>query len=151
MKQLRESVEREPLHPGNTFEEWFRNWLKENSEDYENGPSGLAADIAEHGVGGGYSGLVYYSETTALYAEHKDGIWEIIQEVADDQGTDVLTLLSRSKTTIEDADSFENTMVWMAVELLAVVIQDEAEEDYSDLDGDIPEGEEAVEGEDEDL
>jgi len=150
MKQLQEAVERDPLFPGNTFEEWFRKWLEENSEGYDEGSSGLAAEIVEHGVDSGYPELTYYSDTTKLYAEHKEGIWEILGQQADDEGTDVLTIISR-RGTINDAGEFENAMVWVAVEILASAIQNEAEEDYSDLDGDIPEGEEAVEGEDEDL
>jgi len=153
MKQLQEAVERDPLFPGNTFEEWFRKWLEENSEGYDEGSSGLAAEIVEHGVNSGYPELTYYSDTTKLYAEHKEGIWEILGQQADDEGTDVLTIISRnfSGGAPYEAGEFENAMVWVAVEILASAIQNEAEEDYSDLDGDLPEEDEDAEKGDEDL
>ncbi len=58
----------------------FRAWMEAQycSETME--------DICNYGCVSGFPGLIYYSETTALYAAYQEEIWEILQESAEEYG-----------------------------------------------------------------
>ena len=45
-----------------------------------------AADVANHGIDGGYCGFIYYTETTAFSKKHKKLIIENVKQLADDVG-----------------------------------------------------------------
>ena len=45
-----------------------------------------ANDVANHGIDGGFSGFIYYTETTAFAKKHKKLIIENITQFADDVG-----------------------------------------------------------------
>lgn len=75
-------------------------------------------DIAQYGCSGGIGGLIYYSETTALYKQYDEDIWEIVSDYCDEVGYDSLydlPLIAKASAT----HTFYNAMVWMAVEIVA--------------------------------
>lgn len=94
----------------------FRKWL-ESEYDLE-----TLKEVSEHGCASGcISGLIYYSETTAIYSRFRDDIWEILQETAEMMGyDDVIQLVSADKKKEFITPSyFENHLVWFATEIVA--------------------------------
>ncbi len=79
-------------------------------------------DICSYGCISGYPGLIYYSETTELYREYEDEIWEMLQEDADSFGCSSIAELIATFNGAKDAnnrDQFENLLVWYAAERIA--------------------------------
>ena len=87
----------------------FTQWLQANYDHNQ------LADIANHGCTGGVSGMIYYTETYALYQEfsaslhstlesYKDCTGEWPKYVTDELGDDV---------------RFANALVWFAAEWIA--------------------------------
>ena len=89
-----------------TFKTWF---TEQYTEDEMQG-------IAEHGCAG-YAphGMIYYHETKDLYSRFADDIHEIVGEYIASMGEMPPSLLD----SMDSATQFQNTMVWMAAELLA--------------------------------
>lgn len=87
----------------------FTEWMTENYEHNQ------LADIANHGCTGGVSGLIYYTETTALYKRFSEELHEIVAEYHDATG------LHPSYITDElgDFTRFANAVVWFAAEWVA--------------------------------
>ncbi len=88
-------------------------------------------EVYEHGCASGcISGLIYYRETNDIYSRFKDQIWEILQETADQMGFDnVIELLaSNDKASLDTPQTFENHMVWFAVEIIAGQLVQEQEQ-----------------------
>ena len=125
----------------------------------QNGSWQSIKDVAScySGAAGGFSGFIYYTETTEFY----DKNWELIREVAKQQAEDLLvsgsvaemighfkdgdelveTLLDRGWKGIAEDDSddwgvtqFKNTMAWYALEEVAQWVQG-----WDDCPEDIPE------------
>lgn len=95
-----------------TFEAWMKQQYSHNE----------LADIGNYGCAAGWSGLIYYSETTELYKKHKESIWELLQEHADEMGcSSVMEMLSQGNNidNCTDSTTFENYLVWFAAELIA--------------------------------
>ncbi len=92
-----------------TFESWMRKQFDRSQ----------LKDIVKHGVQGGFSGLIYYSETTALYRKFKDEIWNNLYEDASDYGCTTLELINNFNGTAESSDTFENLLVWYMAEKTA--------------------------------
>ena len=53
-----------------TFEQWLRNQYTHNT----------LADITNHGAQSGFTGLIYYDETSSLYDHYSDEIWQMIED-----------------------------------------------------------------------
>lgn len=88
----------------NTFRRWFA--ARVSTED--------CGYIREYGIAqAAPPGLIYYCDTTALYAAYKQEIWEI----ALDDGGDIASLTRRHD--LAHPTNFENFMVWAAAERLA--------------------------------
>jgi hypothetical protein len=99
----------------------FKEWIKK-----EYGWNTLA-DITNHGCISGFSGLTYYSETTALYRKYKDDIWEMLNEDTESFGyKNVSELIStfNGADCADNNDRFENLLVWYAVEKVAFEVTD---------------------------
>ena len=58
----------------------FVAWLTETLD------ADQLADLARYGAAGGFPGLTYYCETTALYERYHDEIWEALYDDAQDFG-----------------------------------------------------------------
>lgn len=88
----------------------FKEWLIETYEPEE------LKDIAEHGCAS-YApcGMIYYSETSALYDKFCDDLHEIVAEYAASVGEMPRYILD----SFDSATSFKNAMVWLATELIA--------------------------------
>lgn len=53
-----------------------------------------ADDVSRHGIGGGYSGFIYYVETVAFFRKYKDEIVELAENVANDIGDNVIEMIT---------------------------------------------------------
>ena len=100
----------------NSFKDWMTNHFS-NKE---------LADIANFGCASGFHGLIYYSETTTLYQQYKDDIWELVTDATELYGykSSMEFLASLHGSLIDDADQFENLLVWFAAEQIAWQITD---------------------------
>ena len=107
----------------------FREWLLEQ----EKNESFSLKEMALYGCQNGFSGLIYYNETSELYDNYQDDIWEINQSYAEDMGwnsaLDLFAGYSPSKEFVTTLSMFKNTMVWSAAEILAQLIVSERGED----------------------
>ena len=94
----------------------FRDWMKENFEEQE------LYDMASHGVEGGFSGLIYYSDTVKLFEEHKDEIFNQLAEDTENMGyKSIYELLATfNKDHMPwNYDQFANQLVWYMAETVA--------------------------------
>jgi len=58
----------------------FKEWMIEEFEE-EN-----LKDMVTHGVDGGFDGLIYYNDTTALFEKHKYEIFDRLADTTEDMG-----------------------------------------------------------------
>ena len=93
----------------------FRRWMKTNFTKQN------LKDMSRHGVAGGWSGLIYYSETTKLYQRFEDEIWTMLAEDSEETGFSIFELMSgfRGIDNIHCAAHFKNMLVWYAAERIA--------------------------------
>lgn len=94
----------------------FRAWMKANFN------KGQLVDMVNHGVDGGWHGLTYYRETTALYNKFADEIWDALAEDAQSFGEpNTLAMLSKfgGAGVVETDESFKNLLVWYMAERIA--------------------------------
>jgi hypothetical protein len=79
-------------------------------------------DMLDHGVNGGWEGLTYYKDTTALYAKFKEEIWEHIIEESEMMGCSnpfaYLATLPIADWT-NNVVTMENRLVWYMAESMA--------------------------------
>ena len=109
----------------------FRDWLLHQYTHNE------LADICKHGAQNGYHGLIYYSETTALYNRYHEEIWDLLNDNYDALGFSSCLELIASFQTASNVNSdtqFKNLLVWYAAEEIAFDITqgeyiDETEKD----------------------
>ena len=50
-------------------------------------------DVVNHGINGGFSGFIYYSDTIAFFKKHKKDILKMAENMAADLGEDMLTMI----------------------------------------------------------
>ena len=99
----------------------FSKWIKENYD------CNTLADIANHGCISGFPGLTYYADTTALYKKYKEDIWEMLYDDAESFGSDNLPAFIgtfNGAKNVSDDVTFENLLVWYAVEKVALEVTD---------------------------
>lgn len=95
------------------------------------------ADVARHGADIGWNGFTYYQDTLAFFAAHKRQILALAEELAEDCGEDMLTMIQGfnclkeyglSPTEIgeaiwggegENAIIIRNALAWFALEEVA--------------------------------
>ncbi|HDY88034.1 MAG TPA: hypothetical protein ENH82_07985 [bacterium] len=101
----------------------FKEWMEKQYDKQE------LKDMIEHGVDGGFSGLIYYSETVELFEEHKEEIFDKLVEQAEEFGhANVYEMLG---TFYKDHmpgnySQFANQLVWyMAEETAREIIGDD--------------------------
>jgi hypothetical protein len=87
----------------------FKQWMIDNFEHNE------LADIANHGCSGGVSGMIYYTETAALYKRFSDDLHQIVEEYRDATGENPRYVSDE----LGDFVRFANAMVWFAAEWIA--------------------------------
>lgn len=94
----------------------------------------MAEDITNHGVGGGFHGWIYYTDTVAFTTRNKAVIMAMAQELANGLGEDVLVMiggfncLKESSNTVAEAlynprsenkTQVFNALAWFAAEEVA--------------------------------
>jgi ubiquinone biosynthesis protein UbiJ len=88
----------------------FKQWMIETYSHNE------MADMANHGCSGGVGGMIYYTETAALYRRFADDLHELLSEYHGDTGTLPKTI---TEDLTEGATQFQNSMVWFGAEYVA--------------------------------
>ena len=84
------------------------------------------ADICNHGcVSWCASGLIYYSETSALFDKYRDDLFEMMSEYQESTG-DIESLPAYVRTNADNFASFANAVVWFCAELVAMYATDGA-------------------------
>lgn len=93
-----------------------------------------AADVANHGANGGFSGFIYYTDTIAFFKRNKNNIIELMRHMAQEFGEDSMTMvanfncLKTEPETVADAiynsrtkdeENVRNALVWFALEEVA--------------------------------
>jgi hypothetical protein len=107
----------------------FKEWMLTQFEHNE------FADLCNHGAQNGFSGLTYYSETTVLYNQYHDDIWNMLEEDREAFGMDTCSELIASFHGAKDVGSEEqhkNLLIWYAAERIAFEI---TQGEYLDEDG----------------
>jgi hypothetical protein len=84
----------------------FYHWMKEQYSKEE------LHDICSHGVAGGFNGLIYYNETTALYEEHSYELHSQLEAYIDDFGSLPKFVIDNMGTPY----TFRNAVVWLVAE-----------------------------------
>jgi hypothetical protein len=51
-------------------------------------------DVVNHGIDGGFSGFIYYSETHKFAMQYRKLICQMLEQMADDMGEDVVKMVS---------------------------------------------------------
>ena len=87
----------------------FYQWMKDTYE-YEE-----LKDIATYGCVNGFSGLIYYTETTELYNEFKDELHEKLGEWMDEVGETPDFVVKE----LGSFTHFANALVWFVAEMYA--------------------------------
>lgn len=87
----------------------FTQWLEDNYEQ------NTLADMANHGCTGGIGGMIYYTETEAIYKRFASDLHEILENYRDQVGEwpEFVT------KELGNFSSFANCMVWFCSEFIA--------------------------------
>lgn len=92
-----------------TLKEWVVARIGEGSFTFE--------DILDNGCVAGWPYLTYYHDTTKLYNEYEDDIWELVNEGADQHGKTAMQFIAGwSQSDMCSGPAFMNNLVWFAVE-----------------------------------
>ena len=103
------------------------------------GGTDYLSDIRSHGISGGYPGFTYYSDTVKFAGRYRSLIVRLLEELADDLGEDVVSMVSNfgyfRQNTMDAEDkkdlyrflgggkcketTIPNLMAWFAVEEIA--------------------------------
>lgn len=86
-----------------------------------------AEDICNHGISGGFSGFIYYSDTCAFYQANKDDIWELAYDQHEELGCrNIIEMIAGFGVadSVGGAEQFENLMAWYAAEEAARYVVD---------------------------
>lgn len=51
-------------------------------------------DVVNHGINGGFSGFIYYSETHAFAMKYRKDIIRMLEDMADQLGEDIVSMVS---------------------------------------------------------
>jgi mevalonate pyrophosphate decarboxylase len=95
----------------NSFYEWMQNQYDQEELD----------EIARHGCASGCAGgLIYYSETSAIYQEYAEELHEKVGELIAMTGE----IPSFITDNISSASHFRNAMVWLVAEIYAQELAD---------------------------
>ena len=94
-----------------TLKEAYNEIIESNLNEPEERKTYLQ-DLTQHGaISGMVSGLIYYSETTQFFNEHRDEIVAMLDELKEDTGLDESGLFGDKWRTWEEiAEDFESTV-----------------------------------------
>lgn len=51
-------------------------------------------DVNRHGINGGFSGFIYYSDTVAFFRQYRKDILKLAEDMASQLGEDMITMIS---------------------------------------------------------
>lgn len=89
----------------------FKNWMLNQYEKEE------LKEIANHGCESGCAGgLIYYSETTAIYDAYAEELHEQLGNYLDQTGEELPSYISRH---LGNLTGFKNALVWFVAEMYA--------------------------------
>lgn len=94
----------------------FKDWMKSEFTHNE------LADLCYHSAQGGFHGLIYYSETSALYEQYAEDIWGLLEEDRESMGLQTCLELIASfngAEAVASDEQFKNLLVWYAAEKIA--------------------------------
>lgn len=66
---------------------------------------GVLEDVANHGADAGFCGFTYYSETCAFFDHNQTDIVDMVKEMADDFGTDPISLVAGFNCLDDDCET----------------------------------------------
>ena len=80
----------------------------------------------EHGADAGWAGFTYTVDTVGFYDTHRDDVWELLSDHADDLGMSPLALLASFNRAddVSDTASFGNLLAWFALEEVGRYVSD---------------------------
>lgn len=89
----------------------FKQWLKDTYDHQE------LQEITQYGVcaSGVVGGMIYYSETCALYDKHAEELHNVIWQYEQDTGVLPEYIIKH----LGDLTGFKNAMVWFVAEVYA--------------------------------
>lgn len=92
----------------------FKQYMAENYEHNE------LAEIALHGCASGCaSGMIYYSETIALFDKYRDDLFEIMGDCQESMGESCDNLPEYVAKNGATFATFANAVVWFCAEVVA--------------------------------
>ena len=65
-------------------------------------------DIANHGIDGGFTGFIYYTDTVAFYKRQRKNILELAKAMASDFGQDVVSMIAGFNCLTDDDETRES-------------------------------------------
>ncbi len=110
-----------------TFKEWLLHQFTEDE----------LSDICNHGAQNSFGGLIYYTETTALYDRYCNDIWDMLYEDCNQFGlTSCLELISsfNGAKEVNTEEQFKNLLVWYATERVVFEITQAHLDEKEDLE-----------------
>jgi hypothetical protein len=102
----------------------------------------MAKDITEHGIDGGFSGFIYYTDTVEFYARNREAINNMASEMADDFSQSTIEMIQSfncldNNFSVDEIgktlygpkskmdDQIANAMAWFAAEEVARAYHDQ--------------------------
>lgn len=103
-------------HTTNAFSAWMLATYEHNE----------LADICNHGCAScAPAGMIYYSETIALFDKYRDDMFDMMEEYQESTG-DFEKLPAYVRTNGDNFATFANAVVWFCAELVAMYATDGA-------------------------
>lgn len=96
----------------------FRQFMKDTYDKDE------LQGIANYGCQGGVGGMIYYTETCALYDKHAEELHDIVHEYGQYMGTMPQYIVEN----LGCLTGFKNAMVWLCAEVIAQEMTNEESE-----------------------
>lgn len=107
---------------------YFKRWIKKNYLDIEGDPDNSDLKMMASNISGGVGGMIYYNETSAIYDQHKEELWDLLSEMSESCGyktpLELIASFIGAKNVWDDLQ-FKNLIVWACAEHCAREILDE--------------------------
>lgn len=105
-----------------TEENAFKAWIRSAYLNDEGDPENCELKMMAENISGGVGGMIYYSETSALYDKYKEDLWQILSQMSEELDyktpLELIASFTGSKDVWDDRQ-FKNLIVWACAELCA--------------------------------
>jgi hypothetical protein len=93
-------------------------------------------DIHENGMVSGFGQLIYYHDTVKFHDEHKDEIWDMLYEEAEQNGMTICELIAsfNGQKNVGSIEQFKNMLCWFAVENICAALLNYFDEENITID-----------------